>query len=293
MIALSFRRSDGRCFYVGLEENPVNGLTNGDGWGLMELEGVDAPRMEVFTQKRAWGDGDVITGTRIAGREVVFKAKCKDPQRNQVLRHEASAFFVPEYSFDITIKWHGAHYLVSGCKIKALAMRTGNIYHGVVLECSLYCPTPYMSSVVKSVAMFKEATPLLAFPAYCTPDRPLVMGEYAQGNEIVIFNRGEARVGLAARLVASGDVVKPSIMVNDAKVCLNCRLVNGDVITFDSEKVAVWLNGVNAGSLLSEDSELERAWLDLGANDVVLSADEGVENLSGQFTYNFSSYGVR
>lgn len=50
-------RSDGQTF--AMDDKPI---------GLLELKGVDAPAMEVFTEKNAVGDGDTVTGQPRGGK---------------------------------------------------------------------------------------------------------------------------------------------------------------------------------------------------------------------------------
>lgn len=80
-------RSDGQTF--AMDDKPI---------GLLELKGVDAPAMEVFTEKNAVGDGDTVTGSRVAAREITIRAKSRGGIKNAILRARAVVFFDPQYT---------------------------------------------------------------------------------------------------------------------------------------------------------------------------------------------------
>ena len=66
-------RSDGQTF--AMDDKPI---------GLLELKGVDAPAMEVFTEKNAVGDGDTVTGSRVAARDITIRAKSRGGIKNAI-----------------------------------------------------------------------------------------------------------------------------------------------------------------------------------------------------------------
>lgn len=76
-------RSDGQTFAI--DDKPI---------GLLELKGVDAPAMEVFTEKNAVGDGDTVTGSRVAARDITIRAKSRGGIKNAILRARAVVFLI-------------------------------------------------------------------------------------------------------------------------------------------------------------------------------------------------------
>lgn len=76
-------RSDGQTF--AMDDKPI---------GLLELKGVDAPAMEVFTEKNAVGDGDTVTGSRVAARDITIRAKSRGGIKNAILRARAVVFLI-------------------------------------------------------------------------------------------------------------------------------------------------------------------------------------------------------
>ena len=88
-------RSDGQTF--AMDDKPI---------GLLELKGVDAPAMEVFTEKNAVGDGDTVTGSRVAARDITIRAKSRGGIKNAILRARAVVFFDPQYTYDAVSYTH-------------------------------------------------------------------------------------------------------------------------------------------------------------------------------------------
>ena len=65
-ITVRFVRGDGRTFAV-----------DGGVMGLTDAVGLDKPNVEVYSQKAAVGDGDLITGQRVGSRALEFTARVR------------------------------------------------------------------------------------------------------------------------------------------------------------------------------------------------------------------------
>ena len=63
-ITVKFTRSDGKTMII-----------DGTTVGLISAKGLDAANVEVFTQKAAVGDGDLVTGQRVGSRTIEFTAR--------------------------------------------------------------------------------------------------------------------------------------------------------------------------------------------------------------------------
>ena len=119
-------RSDGQTF--AMDDRPI---------GLLELKGVDAPAMEVFTEKNAVGDGDTVTGSRVAARDITIRAKSRGGVRNAILRARAVVFFDPQYTYDVDISYDGVTRTARDCRLKAVAIPSGSLYQPIEITATI------------------------------------------------------------------------------------------------------------------------------------------------------------
>ena len=126
-------RSDGQTF--AMDDRPI---------GLLEIRGVDAPAMEVFTEKNAVGDGDTVTGSRVASRDITLRAKSRGGIKNAILRARAVAFFDPQYTYDVDISYDGVTRTARDCRLKAVAIPSGSLYQPLDITATFLCPYGYL-----------------------------------------------------------------------------------------------------------------------------------------------------
>lgn len=53
------------------------------------------------------GDGDTVTGSRVAARDITIRAKSRGGIKNAILRARAVVFFDPQYTYDVDISYDG------------------------------------------------------------------------------------------------------------------------------------------------------------------------------------------
>ena len=76
-------------------------------WGLTAIDGADAAKYELFTQKNGSGDGDTITGKRVAARDLELQAAVMNTSLNAELRRQAKRFFNPKYTYRVYLTYMG------------------------------------------------------------------------------------------------------------------------------------------------------------------------------------------
>lgn len=255
-VKLTFTRDDSETLSI-----------DGEAIGLTSLEGVDAPSVELFTEKRAVGDGDVVTGQRLASRLITLRARIRDPSFNAYYRSRLTRFFNPQHAFDVRINYLNNTRIARGCRLKALSMPTGNVYEPLALMASLLCPRPLLADAF---------TPLV----YLTAGEPRTLP-----------NLGDTDAWLRVTLRALGTqpVLNPALLVGGATVRVRASLAPGDQLTLDAERRVLTLNGANALHLLDPSSSLSDARLPMGGGELSLAADANVEGLQAQVSY-FSEY---
>lgn len=291
-------RSDGQTF--AMDDKPI---------GLLELKGVDAPAMEVFTEKNAVGDGDTVTGSRVAAREITIRAKSRGGIKNAILRARAVVFFDPQYTYDVDISYDGVTRTARDCRLKAVAIPSGSLYQPLDITATFLCPYGYLdgeggmdgvdlNSITPRlgwpyVSMMKDGVPGKARSGL--DDAPgMLFGVYNYDKTVVIHNRGSAPTWVRGVFTAMGPgtVQNPKLIHGDAFVRVLYTMNPGDVVDIDTEKRIVRINGVNALNKIDKASSFGSMRVDPGYSVIGFDADINPDQLSARVYFQIRYLGV-
>lgn len=291
-------RSDGQTF--AMDDKPI---------GLLELKGVDAPAMEVFTQKNAVGDGDTVTGTRVAARDITIRAKSRGGIKNAILRARAVVFFDPQYTYDVDISYDGVTRTARDCRLRAVAIPSGSLYQPLDITATFLCPYGYLdgeggmdgvdlNSITPRlgwpyVSMMKDGVPGKARSGL--DDAPgMLFGVYNYDKTVVIHNRGSAPTWVRGVFTAMGPgtVQNPKLIHGDAFVRVLYTMNPGDVVDIDTEKRIVRINGVNALNKIDKASSFGSMRVDPGYSVIGFDADTNPDQLSARVYFQIRYLGV-
>lgn len=291
-------RSDGQTF--AFDDRPM---------GLLELEGVDAPAMEVFTEKNAVGDGDTVTGSRVAARDITIRAKSRGGIKNAILRARAVVFFDPQYTYDVDISYDGVTRTARDCRLKAVAIPSGSLYQPLDITATFLCPYGYLdgeggmdgvdlNSITPRlgwpyVSMMKDGVPGKARSGL--DDAPgMLFGVYNYDKTVVIHNRGSAPTWVRGVFTAMGPgtVQNPKLIHGDAFVRVLYTMNPGDVVDIDTEKRIVRINGVNALNKIDKASSFGSMRVDPGYSVIGFDADTNPDQLSARVYFQIRYLGI-
>lgn len=291
-------RSDGQTF--AMDDKPI---------GLLELKGVDAPAMEVFTEKNAVGDGDTVTGSRVAARDITIRAKSRGGIKNAILRARAVVFFDPQFTYDVDISYDGVTRTARDCRLKAVAIPSGSLYQPLDITATFLCPYGYLdgeggmdgvdlNSITPRlgwpyVSMMKDGVPGKARSGL--DDAPgMLFGVYNYDKTVVIHNRGSAPTWVRGVFTAMGPgtVQNPKLIHGDAFVRVLYTMNPGDVVDIDTEKRIVRINGVNALNKSDKASSFGSMRVDPGYSVIGFDADTNPDQLSARVYFQIRYLGV-
>jgi len=291
-------RSDGRTF--AMDDKPI---------GLLELKGVDAPAMEVFTEKNAVGDGDTVTGSRVAAREITIRAKSRGGIKNAILRARAVVFFDPQYTYDVDISYDGVTRTARDCRLRAVTIPSGSLYQPLDITATFLCPYGYLdgeggmdgvdlNSITPRlgwpyVSMMKDGVPGKARSGL--DDAPgMLFGVYNYDKTVVIHNRGSAPTWVRGVFTAMGPgtVQNPKLIHGDAFVRVLYTMNPGDVVDIDTEKRIVRINGVNALNKIDKASSFGGMRVDPGYSVIGFDADTNPDQLSARVYFQIRYLGI-
>lgn len=279
-----FTRSDGKEFRF--DDLPM---------GVTSITGVDAPKTEIFTEKSAVGDGDIVTGKRIASRLIEIKAKSRILELNEQMRQIASAFFNPSHTFEARIIYGNMSRTARGCELKAIAMPTGNIYQRFEITMSLLAVNGYLEDDGIYGKDINAVTPRLGWPFVSLVNTGFIFSKFDFSKIIEVNNDGDAPTFVRAVFTATGDdaVENPKLFKDDAFVRIKTLLNPGDVLEINTEKRIVRLNGQNALNLVDRNSSWMGMKMTPGRNTFGFGADAHDNQLSVRIYYARRYYGMR
>lgn len=291
-------RSDGQTF--AMDDKPI---------GLLELKGVDAPAMEVFTEKNAVGDGDTVTGSRVAARDITIRSKSRGGIKNAILRARAVVFFDPQFTYDVDISYDGVTRTARDCRLRAVAIPSGSLYQPLDITATFLCPYGYLdgeggmdgvdlNSITPRlgwpyVSMMKDGVPGKARSGL--DDAPgMLFGVYNYDKTVVIHNRGSAPTWVRGVFTAMGPgtVQNPKLIHGDAFVRVLYTMNPGDVVHIDTEKRIVRINGVNALNKIDKASSFGSMRVDPGYSVIGFDADTNPDQLSARVYFQIRYLGV-
>lgn len=275
---ISFLRSDGHSFVV-----------DGSTFDITRMDGIGAPRVEIFTEKKAVGDGDIVTGHRIAARTINLELSNRLPNLNRQMRSLAGAFFNPRYDFDVTIQYGGVERTAPGCRIKSIDIPTENIHKKLRIYLTFFCPDAYLLGEGLRGANINKTTPGFAFPFVSLVGIGFNFAVFDFTTNIAIENDGDAPTYVRAVFTAKGQVANPKLVKDGAQIKILSTLQAGDILEIDTEKNTVLLNGVNAVNLVDKTSDFAAMELAVGGNTIGFGADSG-DNLLDVSIYYAKRY---
>lgn len=280
-ITVKFVRGDGRTF-----------LIDGGALGLMAATGLDGANVEVFSQKAAMGDGDIVTGQRVGSRMLTFTARARHSALDDVLRRAVTSFFTPAQGYDIYILRDGAPRFAEGCRLDGAEIPTENPYKPITVKLSFLMPEGYFRSVDGFGQNIAAILPRCGYPYAARAGAGRIYGIYAYAQTVQLDNDGDVDAYCKAVFTARGGVVNPKLTANGAYVRVLATLAAGDVLVVDGRTRSVTLNGQNAAAKLDRQSSFDGIVFALGANTVGFSADVGANLLNVYVYYNKRYMGV-
>lgn len=278
-----FTRSDGKEFQVN--DMPM---------GVKKLKGFDAPSVEIYTEKKAVGDGDVVTGKRIASRLLEVGASSRVLGMNEQMRHIASAFFNPVYTYDVKCTYGNFTRTARNCELKAIALPMENLYKRFEFSVSLLAPDGYLEGDGIYGKDINAVTARLGWPWVSLKSVGFLYSKYDFSRTIEVENDGDAPSFIRAVFTVSGTdtVENPTLVKDDSFVRIKTTLQAGDVLEINTETRVVRLNGENALNLVDKASYWQGMVMNTGENTFGFAADTHENQLSVRIYYAKRFYGM-
>lgn len=274
-IAINIIRSDGRTFAI---DDTVIGLT--------AAKGLDEANVEVFTQKAAVGDGDIVTGQRVGSRTIEFTAKVRNPALNDIIRRAATSFFTTGRTYDVYVTRYGSRRYATKCMLDSLSVPTEGQYKPITIKISLLMPEGYWLSVDSFGKNIAGVDGRCGYPFISLSGYGRIYGIYSYAGTVYLDNDGDAEAYCQAVFTAQGTVTNPKLIAGNGYVRVLCTLNSGDVLIIDGKTKGVTINGVNSATMLDKASNFAGIVFGIGTNSIGFTADVGSNVVAVNVYYN-------
>ena len=274
-IAINFVRSDGRTLAI---DDSVLGLTG--------AKGLDEPNIEVYSQKAAVGDGDIVTGQRVGSRTIEFVARVRNPALNEVIRRACTSFFAAGRTYDVYVTRYGSRRYATQCRLESMSIPTEKLTKPIALKVSLLMPEGYWLSVDSFGKNIAGVDGRCGYPFISLEGYGRIYGIYSYAGTVYLDNDGDAEAYCQAVFTAQGAVTNPKLIAGGSYVRVLCTLSSGDVLIIDGKTKGVTINGANAATMLDKASNFDGIVFGIGTNSIGYTADVGSNVVAVNVYYN-------
>lgn len=274
-VAIRAVRSDGEVFEY-----------HGEDWGIVSIEGLDFPEIEIFRSNRGYGNGSIITGKRKKERIIDIVAREEEKLNNAADRMRAIGFHNSNYTFDLYCTYMGVTRIAKDCQLESASLPNSNVWKRLKLTVSYLHPESDLLGEESESTTFTDTNPQWHVTRTYAPGGSLTFGVINHTSSKVLSYLGSEDTYIKVRLEATGLVENVNIGIGDVKVHIDCTLHAGDVLELDSEAKTVQLNGADMAPANYTGENLPKLILKYGDNVISIKADdEGNTAYDADVTY--------
>ena len=260
-------------------------------WGLTAIDGADAAKYELFTQKNGSGDGDTITGKRVAARDLELQAAVMNTSLNAELRRQAKRFFNPKYTYRVYLTYMGTTAWLEA-ELEAFQAPSKQIDLPQEFSAYFLATDPYWKSVDDFGQDIAAITPRWGFPYMDHPDYGVLVDIANFERSVNFIYDGDAPAYPVITLTADDRVTNPKIINGSACVRLIDELAAGDVVELSTRPPRIEKNGQNVLNRVDRTSSFDGLAMQPGTNVYRYEADYGDNSLHVVIRYNKQYLGV-
>lgn len=239
---IKFIRNDGEVLHLS------------DYFRILSIEGIGVLTQEIFTEKRAVGDGDIVTGTRVSSRTITITA-CNDHSgvfdRNRI---KINAFFNPKNRFKIYITYK-ENTVWCDCLIDTKDLPTDNIYSPQMFVLSIYCPSPYLKSYDNFGKDLSSITPMFGWPLLSSSSKGFVTSKRNFSKRAFVPNDGAIETYCTAEIRIDATINDLKLYKNEQEFILfTTPLQSNQTVIIDFENRKILINGKSCPNYIDRRS---------------------------------------
>lgn len=260
---IKVRRSDGYVFNY-----------ESDDWALLKVSGIDFASIEVFTESKGIGDGDIVTGWRRQSRAIEITATLRKFNQNTYAQNRAQVmgFHNVNYSYDLIITYLGITMIAKNCVIKAASYPSERYRKNSKMTVMFLSPDADLYADSSDNVSFVNTEPMWhCTRAYEGIGGSLAFGAIEKASEKVINYLGTEATPIEVTIKASGYVNGITVSIGDKTTTITTKLYESDVLVIDTDERLVTKNGTPVP--MTEYDATELMAIKLGYGDNVVKVD--------------------
>lgn len=255
---------------------------------LESIEGLDAVKNIIYTQRSPFQDGVTEVGSSLEPRDITIRGSINATRKEEVLKHRQRLIQTFNPKLKGKLRYQAGELVREiDCSVEfAPVLSTmSNLFKKFMIQ--LYCPNPYLQD------SFTTSEEIVTWIGGMTFPWRLPSGFATKGPKVInIVNQGD--VETPVRIEFKGPATNPKITKRDTGefIQVNRELVVGDklVITTDFGGKRVEINGENVFNWVDLRSTFWQ--LQIGDNVIEYTSDEPTEPAAVVISYRNRYVGV-
>lgn len=260
----------------------IHNLTTGRSYeitkdfGVTSITGIGGISQTVYTQSKAFEDGDVVTARRIAARTITIDLH---PIAGNVDRGFLYGFFGEKDDYDLKITYKTQTGTI-GAVMVDFSPTTNKYTYAEELYLSFKCPSPFFRASPESVEASHGVTPMLVFPLISPVDVGFITGVLSERNTVTVTGGTTRDKYITATITATDAASVIQIENGDGEyVKYNGSLVSGDVLVISFARATAYKNGTDVRNMIDRASTFFAIPRN-AAVDLTYSAQSGDSNIT-------------
>ncbi|MEG0911662.1 MAG: phage tail family protein [Ruthenibacterium sp.] len=279
-VIVKWLRSDGRIF-----------LADGIDWGILAITGIGSVTPELFTEKRATGDGSILTGKRIGDREHSYTLRNQNTFLNEMMRGAVISFFNPKYTYKVYVTYQGRTRWIDA-ELLLPAIPSENVCQAIEVTITMLSSDVFFKSMDEFGKDIAGIEPRFGWPLYDIAGKGFIYSTFNFAKTVLLENDGDVACYCKAVIEATAEVKNPKLMHGDATVRIIDTMLSTDTYVIDMLHKTVLKNGKNALVKIDRNSDFSGMAFSVGDNAISFGADTGENALKVTLYFNKLYLGV-
>lgn len=254
-----------------------------DAFPVTSVEGLTPAGATINTAGAGIADGTFFNSSYVNQRNIVLTIVPNgDAEQARLTLYR---YLKPKYSCRLYFTTNTRQVYIDGY----VETFEGSLFENrQAFQISIICPNPFFIDVNSGELIQSFITNAFTFPV-SIPEEGIMFSNITMGTSLNVENAGEESTGIVIDLIATGNVVEPTIYNETTRetFTLNVEMVTGDLITIDTRKghKTITLNREGVTTNILNTMEQGSTWflLPQGDNYFTFTCAYGAVNLKIEY----------
>lgn len=281
-------------YYISVENQKGNSLalTEGNGYQVVDISGLNPPNANINTTNMAMGDGSIFNSSSLANRNIIITLYIPSDLDNK--RIDLYKYFRPKQFCRLYFRNAKRNVYIDGY-VETFDITLFAITQKV--QISIICPSPTLKDTQVQEYNFSWTNDNFQFP-FAIEETGVEFGYMESISYVNVINNGDTDTGVTIELNANGNVLNPTIrnLATGERFTINFEMIEGDLIKITTglgnKKITLLRDGVETNIINYVQKNPSWFTLSSGDNPFSYSCDEGTGVLNLKFSLQNEYLGV-